>query len=396
MTRRRLALAGFAAAALWITPLLAVAAAPATEPQHPGHDAGFWTSYLLGFMYWCAIAVGSLAFLMIQYLTGGAWGVIARRIFEASARTMPLLFVLFLPILFGGGISSLYEWARPEAAHDPILQKKAAYLNVTGFTVRAFIYFGIWIGLAALLARWSAQQDRGDQPEAALRRCATLSGPGLVLLAFSVTFAAIDWLMSLEPHWYSTLYGGLVGAGQLLSALTFTIVVLVSLSSREPMASSVGKRHFHDLGKLLLAFVMLWAYLSFSQFLIIWSGNLAEEVPYYIKRLGGGWRAVALALIVAHFAIPFLVLLSRDLKRHPRRLQKIALFMLVMRFVDLEYLIRPALDSRLQIVDLIYDLAAVGGIGAIWLFIFRWQLARRPLLPMNDPCLAEAIEHGKH
>lgn len=369
-------------------------AASAPEASH-AHDPGLWLSYLIGYIYWFHFALGGLAFLMIQYLTGGAWGVMARRVFEAAAKTILFLALLFLPLLLRG-VPHLYEWARPEAAHDPLLQKKAAYLNVSGFTVRAIVYFAVWTLLTALLTRFSSQQDQADLPEQANRRCATVSGPGVVLYGLTITFASVDWLMSLEPHWYSSLYGGLFAAGQLLSALAFTIVALALLRDREPLASALGKRHFHDFGKLLLAFVMLWAYLSFSQFLIIWSGNLAEEVPFYIKRLQGGWSGVAIALIIAHFALPFLVLLSRDLKRHPKRLMTIALFILIMRFVDIEYLVRPAIAQVLTPSAILSDVAAVLGIGVVWLGLFRWNLARRSLLPTRDPHLEEAIAHGRH
>ena len=350
---------------------------------------------LVGFVFWFHFAAGCLAFLMIQYLTGGAWGLMGRRVFEAASRTLPFMALLFVPILLFG-VPALYEWARPEAVSDPLIQKKAAYLNVTGFTMRAIGYFVIWILLASILSRWSSEQDKSANPEAANKRCAVLSGPGLVLYGLSITFASVDWLMSLEPHWFSTLYGGLFAGGQLLSGVAFTIVALVTLANREPLASSLGKRHFHDLGKLLLAFVMLWAYLSFSQFLIIWSGNLAEEVPFYLKRLEGGWQVVAILLIVAHFVIPFLILLSRDLKRHPRRLMMVALFILAMRFVDIEYLVRPAVAAKLSLSAVVGDILVTALIGLLWLAYFRYQLLKRPLLPQRDPHFQEAVEHGKH
>ncbi len=376
--------------------LLGLGATPShAAGAQANHDPGWWVSYLIGYVYWFHFAAGALAFLMIQYLTGGAWGVMGRRIFEAASRTMPVLALLFLPILLAG-IPHLYEWAQPAAAEDPLLVKKAAYLNPKAFIVRAVIFFLVWIVLASLLSRWSARQETAAAPQQYNKKCATLSGPGIVLYGLTITFAAVDWLMSLEPHWYSSLYGGLFAAGQLLSALAFTIVALAILSGREPLAHVLGPRHFHDYGKLLLAFVMLWAYLSFSQFLITYSGNLAEEAPYYLKRLQGGWQIVGLALIVAHFALPFLILLSRNLKRQPRRLLAIAFFILVMRFVDLEYLVRPAISAELSFSALAVDAVMLLGVGLVWILVFRYQLAKLPLTVQRDPHFVEAVEHGKH
>ncbi|AXA35139.1 MAG: hypothetical protein D6691_06595 [Candidatus Hydrogenedentota bacterium] len=360
--------------------------------DHGRHQ--FYHSYLVAFIYWFHFGLGALAFLMIQYLTGGAWGLMGRRVFEAASRTLPLLVVLFLPIVVG--MHSLYEWSHAEVvAKDPVLQQKVAYLNPKGFLIRTAIYFALWVLVGFLLARWSAKQDRALEPGAMSQRCATLSGPGLVIYGLSATFASVDWLMSLEPHWYSTIYGALFVVGELCGALAFTIVVLVWLG-KGPLSSVLGKRHYHDFGKLLLAFVMLWAYISFSQFLIIWSGNLAEEVTFYVKRLEGAWQYVALALIIAHFALPFLLLLSRDLKRNPSTLVLVALLVLGMRYVDLFYLIRPASPHREFAGFSWMDLAAFVAVGGIWCAAFLFNLSKRSLLPVNDLRLKEAIEHGKH
>ncbi|HEY7545788.1 MAG TPA: hypothetical protein VID27_12930, partial [Blastocatellia bacterium] len=277
----------------------------------------FFRSYLLAFIFWIGIALGCLAILMVQHLSGGAWGLVIRRVLEGATRTFPLLLLLFIPLLFG--ITSLYEWARPEAHNIPLLQHKAPYLNVTFFIARAAFYFAVWLVVSFFLNRWSAEQDRTGE-EGITRRMQNMSGPGLVLYGLTVTFASIDWVMSLEPEWFSTIFGMLFMAGQAISAMSFVIAVVVLLANTEPMSDVIAPRHLHDLGKLLLAFIMIWAYFSFSQFLIIYSGNLPEEVTWYVHRLHGPWRYIGLGLVIFHFALPFLLLLSRDLKRNGRRL----------------------------------------------------------------------------
>ncbi|MGB9692979.1 MAG: hypothetical protein ACPL7D_12520 [Candidatus Sumerlaeaceae bacterium] len=376
------------------TTTLACAAWQASH--HAKLDAGVWPSILIGFLYWFHIAAGGLAFLMIQYLTGGAWGVMGRRLFETASITIPL-FAIPVAIITAIGLPQLYEWARPEALSDPILVKKAAYLNVSGFALRGIIYFLVWTALALILVRFARPSIANQQGVTSPRqKCARVSGPGVVLYGLTMTFASIDWVMSLEPHWYSSLFGGLFVAGQLLSALAFSIVVLALLANRQEVRAYLGKRHFHDFGKLLLAFVMLWAYLSFSQFLIIWSGNLAEEAPYYLKRLRGGWQVVALALIVAHFALPFLILLSKNVKRQPTKLMSVAVFILIMRFLDIEYMVRPAITAHLTSAMVIADLLAIGAFGLVWIVLFGRLLMRTSILPFDDPAFVEAVEHGKH
>ena len=342
-------------------------------------------SYLVAFLFWSGIALGSLAILMLQHITGGAWGAVLRRTLESSTRTFPLLALLFLPILVGA--SHLYEWAHPGAVeHDALLQHKQIYLNLPFFAVRAVIYFSIWITLAYFLSRWSRQQDGGDL--VVQRRMENASRGGLLLFTLTMTFASVDWAMSLEPHWFSTIYGILFIGGQVLSALAFTIPVAAVLATQRAVQEVISADRFHDLGKLLLAFVMLWAYFSFSQFLIIWSANLPEETPWYLRRLHSGWQWAAVALIVLHFALPFVLLLSRDLKRSRPWLMAVAMVVLVMRVVDLAWLILPAFE-RPGLPVQTGDALAFVGIGGVWFYAFVRQLRSRPLLPLNDDQLPE-------
>jgi hypothetical protein len=355
------------------------------NPEH------FFRSYLFAYAFWAGIAIGSLAIIMLHHLSGGGWGMMIRRLLEAATRTLPVVVVLFLPLVLG--MKPLYEWARPEAVEaDKILQHKALYLNVPFFLLRTLFYFLCWIGLAHLLNRWSRQQDETGDPAFA-GKMETMSGPGLVLFGATVTFASFDWVMSLEPHWFSTVFGLSFMVGQVLTAFPFAIALTAYLSNRKPMSEAVTAGHFHDLGKLTLAFVMLWAYLSFSQFLIIWSGNLPEETPYYLKRLTGGWQYFQLALIVFHFVLPFFLLLSRSLKRSGAKLVKVAVLILVMRFVDLYMQIIPA-GHHAELHFSWMDLAAPIGIGGLWLSAFLRQLESRPVLPVRDPHFAEALESG--
>lgn len=357
----------------------------------------FLRSYLMAYMWVLGISLGALALLMLQFLSGGFWGLVIRRILEAATRVIPLLALLFVPILLG--VRVLYLWAQPEiVAADPLLQHKEGYLNVTFWTLRAVFYFAAWFLLAHLLNRWSLAHDEGTprEPEIWFQR---LSGPGIVLYGFTVTFASMDWVMALDPHWFSTIFGVLFMGGQALSALGFAIAAGVLLSAHRPMQEVFQSRHLHDLGKLLLAFVMLWAYFAFSQFLIIWSANLPEEIPWYLHRLTGGYQFIALLLVVFHFAVPFALLLSRDLKRHGRRLALVAAGLLLVRLLDLFWLIAPNFaveGEHAQFALHWMDLAAPLALGGIWLWAFAGQLMRRPLVPLADARLPEALEeeHG--
>ncbi len=356
----------------------------------------FFRSWLIGFLFCLGLSLGSLALLMLQHMSGGQWGLVGRRVFEAASRTLPFLAIAFIPLLFG--LPALFKWARPElVSTDHILQFKAPYLNVNFFIGRAVLYFVVWLLCSWLLNKWSAQQDRGETAvtPADTRRFRVVSAPGLVAYVMTMTFASTDWVMSLDAHWYSTIFGFIFVAGQGLSAFAFVIAVLAALSTSEPYARYLSKGHFHDYGKLLLAFVMLWAYFSFSQFLIIWAGNLPEEIPFFKERLEHGWQYLSLFLVLGHFVLPFLLLLSRDIKRRPKLLARIAIAILVMRYVDLVWLVEPMFEHQGFPIHWMDVVVPAGLLGA-WLFLFARQLRSRPLLPMNDPFFKEAFAHDAH
>jgi hypothetical protein len=354
----------------------------------------FLQSYLIGYIFWMGITLGSLALLMVQYLSGGAWGMVSRRIFEAATGVFPVMALLFLPIAFN--MPSLFLWARPEAASDHVIHEKVAYLNTGFFYARAAVFFVIWTALAFLFNKWSKEQDDSAPrlPGPMDGRFRMLAGPGLVLYVLTLTLMAVDWVMSLDPHFYSTIFGILMLGGQGLSTLAFTIVVLAALVRFKPMSDVVEADHFHDLGKLMLGFTMLWGYFNVSQLIIIWSGNLPEEIPWYLERLHGAWTPVAVAVLVGHFFLPFALLLSRSLKRNSGMLSKLALFVLFMRVIDLIWTIGPVFRHESSIHWL--DFAAVLGIGGIWLAMFFTNLAGRALLPAHDPYFKEALAHGGH
>jgi hypothetical protein len=358
----------------------------------------FFRAYLVAFTVAVGIPLGCLVILMLQYVTGGQWGFVIRRPLEAATRTLPLVALLYIPLALGLG--DLYSWADPaRVAADPDLQHKSPWLN-TGFAVvRAALYFVIWNVLALLLNLWSRRHDQtGDHRY--IVWCESLSAPGLALYAVTVTFASIDWTMSLEPHWYSTIYGAIFGMGQVLSGFVFTVAAFLLLGRYPPLDRVVADRgNLRDHGSLMLAFVMVWAYLHFSQFLLIWSGNLPEEVPWYQARLEGGWQYVGLALLLLHFALPFVLLLSANLKRDRRGLAGVALLVLAMRVVDDVWLIVPALGQASPAASapgaagaLLYP-ACLVGLGGLWLGVFLWQVRQRPLLPVHAPPTEEA-HHG--
>src|SRR5580658_19346 len=302
----------------------------------------FLRSYLIGFYFWFGVGLGSLVLLMIHFVAGGAWGMMIRRPLEAGTRTLYVMWLLFLPLLIFA--PKLYFWADPANAADKIVQAKHLYLNVPFLWIRWLIYGVVWLGLTTLLNKWSLLEDetKSVKYSSLLEK---LSAPGIVAYFFTITFASVDYLMSLDVTWASTIYGFLVAAGQALTAMSVVVATLVLLGKYTPMNHAITKRHLHDLGKLMLALVMLWAYLSFSQYLIIYSGNLPQEVTWYIRRLNGGWQWVGLALLLLHFALPFALLLSQSLKKNPTTISKIAIFIICIHAVEIFWLIEPNFAS---------------------------------------------------
>jgi hypothetical protein len=353
----------------------------------------FFRSYLVGYLFWIGITLGCLALLLLQHLTGGEWGLVIRRVLEAATQTLPLMALLFIPIIVGA--HHIYPWTHhEEMSKTPALAEKARlYLNVPFFTGRAVLYFGIWFLTAFLLNKWSREQDVSNDRRPT-RRTRMIGGPGLALMVLTITFASVDWAMSLNPEWFSTIYGLLFVAAWALSALAFVIAVMAWLANREPVSRVMRPNHFQDLGKLMLAFVMLWAYFAFSQFLIVWSGNLPEEIQWYLPRLRGGWGVIALGVVFFHFAFPFMLLLSASLKRNARKLLMLAGLILVMRIIDLFWMIAPEFSPDRFHVSWM-DFVAPIGIGGIWLAIFAMQLSKRPLMPVNDPEFAALLEHSQ-
>jgi hypothetical protein len=331
-----------------------------------------------------------LAFLMLHFLVGGKWGVMIRRLLESATRTLPLIALLFVPLLFG--LQAVYPWAAPgHIAEDEILRQKSAYLNVPFFIARTILYLALWGALGHFFNRWSRQQDASAELPAG-KHMRRLSGPGLLIYLFTMSFASVDWIMSIEPHWYSTGYGIIWIINQGVTALAFAIVGLAWLGSREPLATRLRASHFHDLGNLLLAFIMLWAYMMFSQYLIIWSGNLAEEIPWYIARTEGLWRWLPPLLVIFHFFVPLFLLLMRDVKRNPSLLVWVAAGVLVMRLLDTFWMIVPGFEhSALHWLDATLMI----GMGGLWLGVFLWQLQKMPLLPLHVALLEEETNaHG--
>lgn len=348
----------------------------------------FFQSYLMGYLFVLGISLGCLALGMIHQLSGGEWGVLIRRPIGAASRVLPVLGLLFLPIVFG--MPRLFEWTHADVvARDEVLQHKQLYLNSTFFLVRAAFYFLVWNTLSYFLNKWSLEQDRSGDSRIP-RRMQVMSAGGLVAYGLTITFASFDWLMSLEPHWFSTIYGVLVMGGQGLSGLAFLIAVIIWLSRRPPLQGIVEPAHLHDLGNLMLAFVMLWAYFSFSQYLIIWSGNLPEEIAWYVHRLQTGWRFIGLLLVLFHFAVPFTLLLSRAVKREGQMLIKVAAGILIVRLVDLFWLIAPEFHQRGVAVSWM-DAVVPWTLGSTWLGCFIWQLRGRAILPVHDPQFDETL-----
>lgn len=342
---------------------------------------GFFQSYLYAYLFWLGLALGCMAMLLVQHLVGGSWGAMIRRPLEAGVMVLPLMGILFIPLLLGMG--TLYEWTHADVvAASPILQAKTAYLNVPFFIIRALFYFAVWIGGAYLFWRWSQRQDDGDS--SVTDKLKRYSAPGLILYILTMTFAAYDWGMSLEPEWFSGIYGVTFMIGQVISSVAFIIGFIVLFNRKEPLSEMADRTRVQDLGNFLMGFTMFWAYVSVSQYIIIWSGNVVETASWYAYRMDGAWRGVALFLLVFHFFVPFLVLFSRWVKQSMRMLVWVAMWMILMRFVDLFWIIVPAFGREGFPLHLL-DVVLVVGIGGLWLGAFAYWMKGKSLLPLNDP-----------
>jgi hypothetical protein len=361
------------------------------------HPDEFYHAYLLGFMCWLGVALGSMAILMIRHLTGGGWGMVIRRILGAAMRTVPLLAVLFIPVILG--MRGLYIWARPlsEVADRHLREHlediTKTYLTTNGFIIRAILYFAIWNLLSFLLSTWSKQSDHAGAPDNT-ERFKVVAGPGLILYGFTISLAAIDWVMSLDPSWISTIFGLVILIGEVLAAMCFAVVVERILYNYKPMSEMLRPDFVHDHGKWMLAFIMVWAYFNYSQWLIIWAGNLPSEITYYMRRLNGGWGYVGLFIVIFHFALPFAILLSRPFKRNIRKLVWLAAWLLLMRYLDLFWVIEPnfSLTFKFNLADVVVPIA----IGGFWLAYFFRNLGALPLLPAYDPSAGEVLQPSHH
>jgi hypothetical protein len=360
-------------------------------------------SWLLGFIFWGGIGLGCLGVLMLQYLTGGAWGVVIRRTLEAGTRTLPVIILTFIPLAIGVYTRSVYEWTHLPKT-DYVMAQRGIFMTPWFWILRSIFYFAIWGVMIYLLNKWSAKQDQThtvEESRLVLEKASRFSGPSMVIYCLVVTFAAVDWMLTLDAHWFSTIWGLLFVAGWGLSCFCFVIAVMAFLSDKAPMNRILDKRHFHDIGKLILALVMVWAYFNFSQFLIIWSGNLPEETGWLLTRMKGGWGYIGIALIVFHFAFPFLVLLQQDFKRRAKWIATLAVFILFMRLVDMFFMIGPSnrivtygMEQGAFYISWM-DIVAPIAVGGIWLWWFFGELMKRPLVPVKDPYLEGAIEHGR-
>lgn len=351
--------------------------------------AQFYRSYLIGFLLWCGVMIGSMAMLMLHHLAGGGWGYLIRRPLEAATRTWPLVGLMVIPILFG--VHQLFPWADPAVvAHSEALRHKQVLLNVPSFIVRAPVYFLIWGAMITLLNRWSGQQDSSADPSL-LKKLQNLSGPGLVIFALSGTFAATDWVMSLQPEWFSSVFPGIVLIGWALSGIAFAILVISLLITTPPLSELAAPKYLNDLGNMMFTFMLVWAYLQVGQLIIIWSGNLTEEIPFYVLRMTPGWEQFTILLAVFHFFVPFVLLLQRSMKRRVESLWTMAALLFLLRLVNMVWDVGPAFDTtgfRFHWTDWVAPI----GIGGIWVAFFVRQLKRRPLLPLEDPRLPLVYE----
>lgn len=351
----------------------------------------FLQSYLFAFIFWVEPALGCLGFLMLHHLVGGKWGNLVRRFLEAGSLTLPLMAVFFLPIAFG--LRDIYPWAVPGAMKDELLRHKAPYLNGVSFCLRSLLYFLIWAGLAWRLTHWSGVEARktgadAEGAEDARRRMRVYAAPGLILFAFAGNFASFDWTMSLEPRWYSTLYGFLFLAQAAPATLSLLILSAVVTERKGFLSRVMDPSRFSDLGSLLLAFLVIWIYASFFQYMLIWYGNLPEEISWYVHRNAGGWKWIARFFVVFYFAVPFGILLFRSNRSSPRTLAWLGIGLQAVHLVYVFWFVTPSFRQDGFALHWL-DVAVWAGMGGLWGRVYLGALARRPVFAM-----AEEDGHG--
>ena len=352
----------------------------------------FYHSYLVAFFFWLSVTLGALFFTMLHHLTRANWSTVLRKMSESMMSTIPYMLILFLPVLLG--IHDLYHWSHEDTvAADELLQKKAAYLNVPFFLLRVAFYFTVWSVLSILLIKQSQKQDI-QHDDSLYRKMRKISAPGMMLFAFTLTYASIDWLMSLEPHWYSTIFGVYIFCGAFVSMLAFTIIMVAYQGNQGILTNEVTVAHRHNLATLMLAFVIMWSYMGFSQYLLIWYANIPEETFWFLQRWEGSWKIVSVILPIGHFGIPFLALIPRAAKRSVRWLVFMAVYMLIMRYIDIYWIVMPNHLKQNASLGWI-DISTFVGIGGIFVWLFWKKYTSGPLVPVNDPGLQLSIEHGK-
>ncbi len=346
--------------------------------------AHFFHAWLVGSMFWFTLAAGGLFFVMMHHLVGATWSVVLRRIAEAVMSVLPYMILALVPVVIG--VHELYHWSHADlVAADEALQGKTAYLNLPFFIIRLLIYFVVWAILVRLLNKASLRQDDGhsEQLNSRFRRT---SAPGMILYAFTLTFAAFDWLMSLDAHWYSTIFGAYIFAGGAVALLAFLPLVSMLMRRQGAMADMITVEHYHDMGKLLFAFVVFWAYMAFSQYFLIWYGNIPEETEWFIRRWTGSWKTVSLILVFGNFVIPFFILITRVAKRRLVILGVFVVWLLFMHWVDLYWVVMPSLYPDGAHVSWI-DLAPITAIGGAFVAGFWRRFCAHPTVTKGDPKL---------
>ncbi|MFQ6612632.1 MAG: hypothetical protein ACE5D2_05960 [Fidelibacterota bacterium] len=353
------------------------------------NPAQLFYSYLTAFGFWVTLGLGGLFFLLLHYLAGSLWSVVVRRIVEAILGVLPLMIILFLPIIFG--VSQLYNWSDPNyVTGDVMLEHKAPYLNIFFFSLRTVLYFAIWFTLAYLLRKKSLEHDHSPSARIA-NRMRQISAPGMILFSLTLTFASFDWFMSLDAHWYSTIFGVYIFGGSFLSICALLVLFLQFLQRQGVLKNAITVEHYHDLGKYLFAFTIFWTYIAGSQYFLIWYGNIPEETNWFLHRWAGSWKGVSLTLVALHFIVPFLVLAFRSAKRNPKTLRGMAILILAMHWLDLYWIILPNLHHKGVHFSWL-DLTTFVGIGGIFFGFFWMILKRHPLVPVNDPRLKQSIQ----